>query len=411
MEAHNVAVIGLGYVGLPFGSLLANSGFNVIGVDINDEILEKISRGESHLKEPGLSTLVEAAVNSNRLKVTKDTTSAVKSSDVVVICVQTPLIKEKPDLKYLYEACGKVANGLSKGKLILIESTIPPLTTKKIAEILNKSKIEAGNDFYLAYCPERILPGNTLHELVYNDRIIGGITEESSKKAEEFYRKFVKGAIYTTDSPTAEMVKLMENTFRDVNIALANQFALICEQLGVDVYKAIALANKHPRVNIHQPGAGVGGHCIPKDPWLMVSVLQVKPELIINARKINDYMPVHMIELLKSIKKDLKKVVVFGIAYKSASDDTRNSPGLEIVKNLSKECEVEIYDPYSGYSDIEVVRDSDAIIIATDHPEFRELDFKAIKRIMKTPIIIDGRNLLSSKIEDIGFIYKGCGKG
>ena len=291
-----ISVVGMGYIGLPTASILATHRFEVTGVEVNQSILDGVGRGMTDISELGLSIIIKAAVKSHRLKCQAKAPEA----DVFIICVPTPLNQNKTaDLGYVITAGRMIAPMIRKGNLVILESTVPSGTTEEVLQpILETSGLVAGRDFYLAYCPERVLPGNLLNEMIQNDRIIGGINAASGEMARKIYETFVEGKIYMTDASTAEFVKLMENTYRAVNIALANEFALIANGLGINVLDAIELANKHPRVKILQPGAGVGGHCIPIDPWFIVEKAPEISRLISTAMRINEEMPEHVISLV-----------------------------------------------------------------------------------------------------------------
>jgi len=423
-----VAVIGLGYVGLPTAAVFANVGFPVIAADIKPEIIEAIERGKTSTKEPGLDELVKKLVKKG-MRATTNVLQAVKEADVIVVCVQTPLTSDKkPDLRYLKKACETVARGLSKGKLVIIESTIPPGTTRNLARSLEKiSGLMCGREFWLAHCPERIAPGRALQEFIESARVVGGYNRESSDVAAELFKASIKGDVLVTDSTSAEVTKLAENTFRDVNIAFANELALLCEQMGADVRDVIKLANTHPRVNIHQPGCGVGGPCLPKDPHFLLSGARKGVGTIIkSSRKLNDLMPKHTVELaieeLKKAGKNVKKskVAVLGTAYKGEIDDARYSPAEGIIRRLKDMgAKVVVYDPYSEENfgvkkaaDItEAVREADCIVIATDHKMFEKLNFAKIRNLMNSkPIIVDGRGIVKPKnVMKLGFKYRGIG--
>ncbi|MBW9220992.1 nucleotide sugar dehydrogenase [Methanothermococcus sp. SCGC AD-155-M21] len=323
-----------------------------------------------------------------------------------------------PLLSYIYNAIDSIKPYLRNGNLVIIESTIPPKTTEKLFKYLNKK-------IYMAYCPERVLPGNILKELVENDRIIGGIDKKSAKLAKEIYSSFVDGNIYLTNPTTAEMVKLMENTYRDVNIALANEFAKICNDLDVNVYDAINLANKHPRVNILNPGPGVGGHCISVDPWFIVEVSN-NAKLIRAARDLNDNMPKYVCNLIINEFKRMNisdpKISIFGVAYKGNVEDTRESPGKKIIEHLiSKGFNVSIYDPYVKTFDYplddleDCVSNSDSILVLTDHKKFKRFkktDIHNIYNSMRNKIVVDTKNILNHNLwKKIGFEVKLLGDG
>lgn len=427
-----ITVIGLGHVGLPTAAVFADAGFSVKGVDERSEVINAVLCSKLYVKEPGLDELLRKVVTNGRLEVTTDIFQAVKEADAAIICVQTPLDERKqPNLEYLEKACKKVASGLSEGKIVIIESTIPPGTTKKVilAILQEISGLKCGEDFWLAHCPERILSGNALRELVENPRIIGGYTTSCNEIAYELYKAITKGKLLVTDCTTAEVTKLSENAFRDVNIAFANELALICEERGVDVLEVMMLANTHPRVKIHNPGCGVGGPCLPKDPYLLLHRLsrkKVKSKVIIASRRFNDYMPEHMVELvIDAIKRSAKvsntsKVVSLGVAYKGDSSSAKNSPSEKIISKLfALGVEVVVYDPYSKENfgakrapDVfEAVKKADIIMITTDHTMFKQLDLKRIRELTNDkPVIVDGRRIVDPvEAKKYGFYYLGIG--
>ncbi|MCO6042149.1 UDP-N-acetyl-D-mannosamine dehydrogenase [Thermococcus alcaliphilus] len=415
-----IAVIGLGYIGLPTAIMFANAGFKVIGYEIREEVVKKVNSGNSHIIEPEIEEMLKRAIENGNLRATSDK-KEIAGKDVYIICVQTPLKEDKtPDLSYLENAVRTTAESMKKGSLVIIESTVPPMTTLKMAKLIEDlTGFKAGEDFYMAHAPERVMPGRIFKELVYNSRIIGGINEESSELAELLYRAFVKGQIFKTNSTTSEMVKLMENTFRDVNIALANEFAFLAHQYGVNVFEAIELANTHPRVKIHIPGIGVGGHCLPKDPYLLLSSAKEDFGLIKKAREINEDMPLFAKDLLMDSLKLINLppeeavVVVLGLSYKGNSDDTRNSPSLKFIEEIKEVvAEVRTYDPYvegTHGSLEEALKGADAAVIATDHSEFKSLDWQALGALMRNKILIDGRHVVKEPPK--GFIFKGIGRG
>lgn len=344
-----VVVVGIGVVGLPTALLLASVNYTVIGVDINKGIVDSLNNGilPSHIKERGLQILLQESTVQKNFYVKQAPTQA----DTFIIAVPTPLdsSKKRADLSFLKKATESIVLYLKKGDLVIIESTIPPLTCRKfITPILEKSGFKVGKDILLAHCPERVLPGKIYHEIIHNDRIIGGVNKESTEKAKKLYSSFVKGEIYTTNDVTAELCKLMENSFRDVNIALANEFSAVAEVLGINPKKAIALANKHPRVNILNPGIGVGGHCIPIVPWFIHEVDAKNSTLIATARKINDEMPKKIAaKIREAVKKNKKaKIVALGASYKADTADLRESPAVKIVGILRGDgFHVDHYDP------------------------------------------------------------------
>lgn len=415
-----IAVIGLGYIGLPTAIMFANAGFKVVGYEIREDVVKKVNSGNSHIIEPEIEEMLRRAIENGNLKATSDK-KEIAGKDVYIICVQTPLKEDKtPDLSYLENAVRTTAESIKRGSLVIIESTVPPMTTLKMAKLIEDvTGFKAGEDFYMVHAPERVMPGRIFKELVYNSRIIGGINEESSELAELLYRTFVKGQIFRTNSTTSEMVKLMENTFRDVNIALANEFAFLAHQYGVNVFEAIELANTHPRVKIHIPGIGVGGHCLPKDPYLLLSSAKEDFGLIKKAREINEDMPLFakdlLMDALKAINLPAEEaiVVVLGLSYKGNSDDTRNSPSLTFIEDIREVVmEVRTYDPYvkGTHESIEdALKGADAVVIATDHSEFKTLDWQALGRLMRNKILIDGRHVVENPPK--GFIFKGIGRG
>jgi UDP-N-acetyl-D-mannosaminuronic acid dehydrogenase len=395
MKTKRVAVIGTGYVGLPVAVMLANAGYEVVGIDTDDKRVEGINRGEIHIIEEDLRVLARQAVENGNLKAQNHSCKA----DVFLIAVPTPLDKRKKiaDLSFIRAAIGSMLPYLEKGNLVIVESTIPPLTCREIIKpMLDETGF--GDDIMLAHCPERIVPGSTCYEIVHLDRIIGGINDESSLAAKDIYSSFVKGELYVTDDVTAELCKVMENTYRDVNVALANEFAAVGNALDVDIEKAIVLANKHPRVSLLSPGIGVGGHCLPIDPWF---IAQVDPEdctLIYTARRINDERPVKIAAIIRRTLRDIKNpiIVALGATYKPNSDDPRESPALKIADLLTGDgYDLKVYDPllpgYEYSSLEEVAEGADCLIILVEHDivmkEFFEKEDK-IKALMRTPIVL-----------------------
>lgn len=345
----SVCILGLGYIGLPTAAVLASRKIKVLGVDINPHVVETINRGEIHIVEPDLDILVHSTVVEGYLQASLTP----KAADVFMIAVPTPLLENKaPDLNYVESAVSSIAPFLKVGDTVILESTSPVGTTERIAKLLSEMRPDlrlppdANQDIYIAYCPERVLPGKVLHELIFNDRIIGGITPTCSAKATDLYKKFVTGECIVTEARTAEMCKLTENSFRDVNIAFANELSMICDTLEINVWELIRLANRHPRVNILQPGPGVGGHCIAVDPWFIVDSAKDDAKLIALARQVNDYKTKWVLskfqdEMFKFLQanshKSVKDVTVacLGITFKPDVDDLRESPALEIAKNLA----------------------------------------------------------------------------
>lgn len=394
-----ICVIGLGYIGLPTASLLGTKGFYVHGVDASQEVIDTVNAGGIHIVEPDLDILVKSAVQSGRLSAGLQPVEA----DVFIIAVPTPFKQgNQPDLSYVESATRMISPYVKPGNLVILESTSPVGTTDEVvAKFLQDAGHNIKEEIYIAHCPERVLPGRILVELIENDRIVGGINKASTKKAVEFYKSFVRGEVLETDSRTAEMAKLTENTFRDVNIAFANELSLICDQEGINVWELISLANRHPRVKILSPGPGVGGHCIAVDPWFIVSRAPELARLIKTAREVNDFKPSWVIEKVKRSAEKFKHPVIgcLGLAFKADVDDLRESPAMDIVRKLLKENlgEILIAEPNLKkhreftLSPFEaVVAASDIVLLLVDHKEFRDL--KAVD--LKEKILIDTRGII-----------------
>ena len=415
-----IAVIGLGYIGLPTASLFATHGHKVLGVDIDERIVETINRGEIHIEEPGLYTLAQAAVGSGNLHASLE----LGISDVYMICVPTPVTKDKAsDMSFVDDAVREILPLLKNGDLVILESTSPPGTTRdRIAPVLAETGLEVGKDLHLSHCPERVLPGKILRELIENARIIGGITKESAKITEELYRGIVEGPIFLTDCTTAEMSKIMENTYRDVNIALANELGHLCEELGISAWDVVELANKHPRVNLHLPGPGVGGHCISVDPWFLVHKFGELAGIIHHARKINDRQPERVVKKALEITGHIDgkpRVALFGVSYKGNVDDFRESPALEIIDQLKDKVDLRVYDPHVkngiGYeiSNLDdAIESADLLLIVTDHNDFKFLAAEEIGKLMRNRMLFDTRNFLDSEsYRKAGFQVHVLGSG
>jgi UDP-N-acetyl-D-mannosaminuronic acid dehydrogenase len=399
-----ICVLGLGYIGLPTGSMFALAGNDVIGVDPSPRIQSALHAGLASLEEPELQTLVTAAINSGRLRVR----TRPEAADAFVIAVPTPLdpTSNTADLRYVKAAARDIAPVLRRGNLVVLESTVPPGTTRDVlAPILAESSLRPGMDFHLAHCPERVLPGRILVELEQNDRLAGGLTPACAYAAAELYRSFVKGAIMRTDATTAEMVKVMENTYRDVNVALANEFALIAERIGVDVWEAIKLANHHPRVNVLRPGPGVGGHCIAVDPWFLVGAAPDVSALIRAARQVNDAMPSHAIERLEAMLPPPAPVAILGVTYKAEVDDVRESPALRVAElAVERGYSVRLCDPHVRPETAglpapllglpQALRDAEALLLLVDHRAFLNLDVDLAASLMSCKRVLDARNML-----------------
>ncbi len=412
-----ICVLGQGYIGLPTALLFANNGHEVVGIDVNKRVVDTLKAGKMPFEETGFQELLDGAIARKAFRAE----SLVEEADAFLVAVPTPFDSEMrmADLKYVVSACEMIVPHLRKGNLVIIESTIPPNTCdKQIKQILEKSTLKMCEDFYVSHCPERAIPGNTLHEMVYNDRVIGGVDEKSTQLTADLYSSFVKGNLHLTTSTTAEMIKLMENTFRDVNIALANEFAQIADDYGIDVWKAIEIANKHPRVNILKPGPGVGGHCIAIDPWFLTENAN-NSSLIMMSRQINDSMPQYVLKMVKEMLAGIENptITVFGVAYKGDIADTRATPAKKFIKLAEKEgYKVKIYDPFVkewSYPILvleEAVEGSDCIVVLTDHSEFKEMDPRELANKIRRENVIDTRNILNKEMwEKSGYKIKVIG--
>ena len=371
--AKRITIIGVGYIGLPLAIMLARSGYEVIGVDIDETLVNSINKGTLRLAEDDINRALQEPQVRKNLHAQKVPCQA----DTFIICVPTPLDKNKKraDLTHVKNATKSILSFLQRGNLVVIESTIPPLTCREtILPLIEKTGLKVNEDIFVCHCPERVLPGNLLKEMVEDDRIIGGLNAKAAQMAKRIYSSFVKGNIYITDDITAELVKCMENTYRDVNIALANEFATIAEGLGVSIIPAIELANKHPRVNIHKPGIGIGGHCIPIVPWFIHQVDPENTRLIPTARLVNDAVPRRITSQIKRAVEGISnpRIVALGVTYKPNTDDTRNSPALEIIGLLRQDgYRVAVYDPLAkGYKYLpikEVSKGADCLVILVEH--------------------------------------------
>ncbi len=388
--------MGLGYIGLPTAIISSQHGINVCGVDINPKVVEKTNRGELHIVEPGLQDLLKKAVDSKSL--VASTTPF--ESEVYLIVVPTPFkAKHEPDISYVESATKTVIPFLKEGDLFIIESTSPVGTTEKMAELIFAERPELKGRIHIAYCPERVLPGNVIFELVNNDRVIGGIDDASADAAAEFYGKFVSGQLHKTNCRTAEMCKLVENSSRDVQIAFANELSMICEKAGINVWELISLANKHPRVNILQPGCGVGGHCIAVDPYFISSAFPNEAKIIAQARSINNYKSEWCVEKVKNaiLSFELEngkkpQVALMGLAFKPNIDDLRESPAMKIAKHLVAEMpdvKFNIVEPnISSHNDFDIVnfqtafRQSDIVVYLTAHKQFFMLPQEANDKLI-----------------------------
>ena len=392
---NKIICIGLGYIGFPTAAMLANKGLDVVGVDINERVVDSINKGLTHIVESGLAEVVRSAVESGHLRATTQP----ESGDVYLIVVPTPFKgNHEPDISYVEAATHSVLPLLKKGDLYIIESTSPVGTTEKMAQLIYSERPELKDQIYIAYCPERVLPGNLLYELEYNDRVIGGINDYSTTKAMEFYAKFVKGNLHQTNAKTAEMCKLTENSSRDNQIAFANELSLICDKAGINVWELIELANKHPRVNILQPGCGVGGHCIAVDPYFLTSEFPVESQLISKSRDINNYKSFWCAEKIKNAMlefemKQAKKpvVAIMGLAFKPNIDDLRESPAKYIAQKVMQSepeglliVEPNIKEhPIFKLTDYKYAYDNaDIVVFLVAHNEFKALTWDEKKVIL-----------------------------
>jgi len=415
-KIEEVTVYGLGYVGLPTAALMATAGYRVYGYDTNPDVIETLRGGDVHIKEVGLKTLLRAAIESGNLEVVDEP----KPADAHIICVPTPVGCGEADLMAVQRASGTIATLIRRGDLVVLESTVPPGTTRKVvaAIIEEKSGLVAGRDFYLAYCPERVLPGRILTELVRNDRLIGGCDRESAQVAASLYSRFVDGALIKCDCLEAEIAKLAENTYRDVNIAFANELARICQSLNADVWRVIDLANRHPRVNILRPGAGVGGHCIPVDPWMLTGFTQT--HLIQAARRVNDTQPRFIADSVAELLKPESRIVLMGLTYKENVDDTRNTPSELLADALiEKGFSVRFCDPYVREfrgeevqsSVVEAAKDADMLLFAVAHDEWLQLEPAELADTMRCRLVYDATGRLDpAPWRQHGFDFHGLAR-
>lgn len=406
MKTPKVTTIGLGYIGLPTSALIAYQQIPVFGVDINPKVVETINNGRIHFAEKGLDTIVKNTVNNGFLQAG----THAKSADTYLIVVPTPFKGNyEPDISYIEAATREILPKLKKGDTYIIESTSPVGTTEKMRDLIYNERPDLTDELYIAYCPERVLPGNIVHELIHNDRVIGGVNKASTKKAIQFYRQFVKGELHATQARTAEMCKLTENSSRDVQIAFANELSLICDKAGIDVGELISLANKHPRVNILNPGCGVGGHCIAVDPYFILSEFPMESQLIGKAREINNYKSFWCAEQIVKAKKEFElknnrkpNIALMGLAFKPNIDDLRESPAKYIVQRVLQNAQDEEYyivEPNIKEHQVfkltpfqKAIEKADIVAFLVAHKEFTSfkikknqqiLDFCGIKSLLK----------------------------
>jgi len=429
-DANKITIFGLGHIGLPTASLFANKGFYVTGIARDKEKLRLISEGISPIDEPGLPELVKIAVESGHLTISYDEVEAVRNSNIMIIIVPTPMDEiNRADLIAVKEACKNISKGLNKGDLVVVESTVPQGTCDEIViPLLEESGLKAGEDFGVAYTPERAIPNNTIYEMTHNARVIGGYDKKSTDRAAELYKHITVGEVIKVKNLiTAETVKLIENTYRDANIALSNEIAMICEELGVDAIEAIKAANYHPRVNLHIPGPGVGGHCLAIDPYFIVETAEEKgmqAPLISTARNINEGMPNHVIKLIIDTLDEIGREIngsdigLLGVAYKGNVADARETPAKDLIKILKeKGALVHASDPHTPSegiealgaqpADMERVLKCDCVVLVTDHDEYRDIK----PEMVKSPIFICTRPILNpEEFKKSGILFRGIGR-
>ena len=412
-----ICIVGLGYIGLPTATMFSCYGHKVIGVDVNEKVVNNINKGKIIIEEPNLEELVEDVVKKGNLIAS----ISPKESDVFIISVPTPIKDDKTsDMSYVISATKSIVKYLKEGNIVILESTSPVGTTEEVVKpIIEESGLKVGRDIMLGYCPERVIPGKIIYELKSNDRVIGGIDKKSAEEIRKIYKTIVDGNIYLTDCKTAELCKLMENTYRDVNIALSNELLLICDKLNINVWEVIEYSNKHPRVNLHTPGPGVGGHCLAVDPWFIIEKEPELSNIIKSSRLLNDSMPEYVYNKINKIlqKDKSKKITILGITYKANTDDMRESPIIKLIDKLLKNnYNVKVFDPYikdfqiNCQSILEACKDSDLLILGVNHDYFKNLPLDEIKTTMKGNLILDTRNFLDKEeVEKSGFIYKLLG--
>ncbi len=408
----SVCVVGLGYIGLPTASVLADRGFQVHGVDIRPEVVETINRGEIHIHEPNLDRLVQRVVAEGTLTASLEPQKA----DVFFICVPTPINSDHtPDLTYVTQAAKSIRSLIRPGNLVILESTCPPGTTENIVvrEAI-KEEMVVGEDVFVAYCPERVLPGRILIEVIENDRIVGGVTNSCSQRAVEFFHGFIEGEAFPTTAVSAEIVKLAENSYRDVNIAFANELSSLAEGFGVDPFEIVQLANHHPRVNILRSGPGVGGHCIGVDPWFLVAAAPETTPLIRMARQVNNRRPHQIADQVETLARENNVTTIgcLGLAYKADVDDLRESPSLDIVRELHRRGFADILacDPYVTEEQFDefplyvletILEKSDMLLLLTDHVQFLRISAEQLSQ----KIIVDTRGMWRAILSEVESIY------
>ena len=403
----SICVVGLGYIGLPTAGILADRGFQVHGVDVRPEVVETINRGEIHIHEPQLDQLVSRVVGNGKLSASL----APRPAEVFFICVPTPINSAHlPDLTYVKQAARSIRPLVRPGNLVILESTSPPGTTENIvARQAVSEELTVGEDVFVAYCPERVLPGRILIEVIENDRIVGGVTSACTERAAQFFRSFIQGEVFSTTAVSAEIVKLAENSYRDVNIAFANELSMLADKFGVDPFEIVNLANRHPRVEILHPGPGVGGHCISVDPWFLVSAAPEATSLIRTARTVNNHRPHHVVDQIERFAQEnhVSTIGCLGLAYKADVDDLRESPSLEIVRALRRRGSATVLacDPYLSASRFgefplhpldEVLRESELLVLLTDHKQFVGIS----RELLSQKLLVDTRGRWRSMLHD-----------
>lgn len=410
-----LTTMGLGYIGLPTSIVFAKYGVEVVGVDVKKEAVALLNGGKIHIEEPGLQEALEEVLATGKFRASLTPEKA----DVFIIAVPTPNKNDdyrSCDISFVMSALESIIPYLEKGNVVIVESTIAPRTMDDFVKPrLEQEGYTIGEDIYLVHCPERVLPGQIMHEMVYNNRIVGGITEACTEKGAEVYATFVKGEIIKTEAKTAEMAKLMENTYRDVNIALANELAKVANELEINALDVIEMANKHPRVNLHTPGPGVGGHCLAVDPYFIISKAPEQSKLISLARDINNSMPEYVVDTTEKLlaKNNGKKITIFGLTYKGNVDDIRESPAMDIYEILKtkEQYEVVAYDPHVLLDFVEkdiekAVTGSDLILVLADHNEFKQLTSDVFEK-MNTPQVFDTKNVVKEVSTALTYINYG----
>ncbi|WP_144550544.1 nucleotide sugar dehydrogenase [Bacillus sp. X1(2014)] len=410
-----ICTIGLGYIGLPTSIMFAKHNVEVVGVDVKQEVIESLNSGKIHIEEPGLQEALEEVIEKGTFRASMHPEDA----NAFIISVPTPNHNDEYkscDLTYVISAINSVLPFVEKGNVIIVESTIGPRSMDDVVKpLVEAAGFVVGKDIFLVHCPERVLPGQIMHELIYNNRIVGGITPECTEAGAMVYSTFVKGEIIKTNAKTAEMSKLMENTFRDVNIALANELAKVCNELEINSLDVINMANKHPRVNLHTPGPGVGGHCLAVDPYFIVAKAPETAQLINLSRSINTSMPEYVVKNVNKLMKNVegKVVTVFGLTYKGNVDDIRESPAMEIFEMLKEQSQFEVraYDPHVQLDWViadmeEAVNGSDLIVVLSDHDEFKLFGETDLAK-MNNKRIFDTKNVVTAVSSDVEYMNYG----